>query len=439
MPKGASKRKAEPESEAKDCSENKKSKPCDNDKEAQLLGVMLEYHMNEDGAINFAKFASDLGIHKGNKAFGAAWKASKENGTIEEFEKGYVISKKGIAQASTPEYKEFLKDKNFVAQNNDEYQERIKKKLSETGLKIFDLLQKHGPLSRYALAGMLRSKPGSKTFFYAEQNLRKKGYIEQDPQDKKKKRLSNKAFRTPEDRPVPVHLDAKVLAEAIRYATTKNKDSNDDSKDSKESATKSTKAQGKDEVANRKRFAKKHRAQVKEDNPAMGKSEVRKKLLEMWRDLSDEEKEEFQMSEDAKDANSDKEPDDTTVESTKNEPKQESDEEVKQEEDKDASNRKDTADTVKKEDIKTEAEETTEDKSSVEEEPTKNDDTGEGDRELVDSTKKEAVKSDVTSIKDKALDDMGDVGEEIKKQDVDDCCNLLDIDMPDQVVEDTKS
>lgn len=400
MPKGASKRKPEPESEAKDCSENKKSKPCDNDKEAQLLGVMLEYHMNEDGAINFAKFASDLGIHKGNKAFGAAWKASKENGTIEEFEKGYVISKKGIAQASTPEYKEFLKDKNFVAQNNDEYQERIKKKLSETGLKIFDLLQKHGPLSRYALAGMLRSKPGSKTFFYAEQNLRKKGYIEQDPQDKKKKRLSNKAFRTPEDRPVPVDLDAKVLAEAIRYATTKNKDSNDDSKDSKESATKSTKAKG---------------------------------------DLSDEEKEEFQISEDAKDANSDKEPDDTTAESTKNEPKQESDEEVKHEEDKDASNRKDTADTVKKENTKTEAEETTEDKSSVEEEPTKNDDTGEGDRELVDSTKKEAVKSDVTSIKDKALDDMGDVGEEIKKQDVDDCCNLLDIDMPDQLVEDTKS
>ena len=415
-----------------------------------MLGAMLTYHMNEDGPINFAKFANDLGIHKGNKAFGTAWKYAKENGTIEEREKGFVISEKGIAQASTPEYREFLKDKNFVPQNNDEHQERIKKRLNETGIKIFDLLQKHGPLSRFALAGMFRSKPGSKTFFYAEQTLRKKGYIEQDPQDKKKKRLSDKAFRKPEDRPIPVELDAKVVAEAIRYASTKNKDSSDDSQGSKESAMNSKKAKDKDELAIRKRFTKKYGAKVKEENPGIDKSELKKKLSGMWRALSEEEKEEFRMSEDTKDEKNGKKPENVTAESTKKEPKQELEEEVKPEGDMDESKSKGTTDTIKKEDTKAEVEETTDemDKSSAnpstkeeeeEEEATKNDDIGEDDRELVDSTKKEAVKSDVTTTKDKVLDAMGDVGEEIKKQDLEDCCNLLDIDMLDQLVEETKS
>ena len=155
--------------------------------------------------------------------------------------------------------------------------------------------------------------------------------------------ITDKAFRKPEDRPEPVEIDAEVLAEAIRYATTRNKDSNDDS--SKKKSSRKVKLQG--DIESMKLFAIDSIEQIIEKNP-----------------------EEPEASE-------------VTQETAKNIVPSSADQETSE-------------------------------------------DLGDGERKLVDSTKKEAVKSDANASNDKALEDMGDVSEAIKTEDMEDCSKLLD-------------
>ena len=190
--------------------------------EAKLLGIFLQYHMDERVDVTFEVAAVDLDCHKSNNRWRAVWKSIKDSGLIETASsgKGYQITTKGIESASTPEYREFMKEKNFVPATNEQHQERLKKRFKQKkSSAIFDLLLKHGSLSRYELAGLLGEKDRSHSFSYSLQELVKlKKFVENDPDcsgKRKKFRLSDKAFLKAEDRPQPEELDAGVLAKAV--------------------------------------------------------------------------------------------------------------------------------------------------------------------------------------------------------------------------------
>lgn len=372
---------------------SKKAKPCDDDKQAGLLGAMLGYHMREDGGITFQKLSKDLDFHKGNKAWAAVWKAAKEDKSIEEVStgKGFTISEKGIGLASTPEFEEWLKDKSFVPQTNEEHQANLRKRMNPMGLKIFDLLLKHGSLSRHALAGLLHTKPGSKGYFYAEQELRKKGIVEFDPADKKKKRLSKDAFLSPDDRPEPMELDADVLAKAETYATSKNKDSTS-AKAKKEGSAKAQKPPNAFQL-----FSRKNRASVLEEYPDI--EVAKKKLRKMWKALSAEEKEEYNVAP----SDADKEKKEETEGSTKNETNEkDNDEPIKE---KEGGPFGGFDGTVKKEDSEEETPAVVVSSDTVKFE------------ELVDSTKKETIQSEAGKTPEKKVKSKGkDIDKSFKSE-----------------------
>lgn len=224
--------------------------------EAKLLGFFLQYHMEERTEITFEIAAVDLDCHKSNNRWRAVWKSLKEQELIEAVTsgKGFHITQKGIDSAATDEYKEFVKDMNFVAATNQEHQERLKKRFKRKKASLlFDLLLKYGSLTRYELAGLAGEKDRSHNFSYSLQELRKqKKLVEVDPNSKgskgKKLRLSDKAFLTPGDRPEPELLEDKVLEKAVKDNAAPRKkrkqgDTTDESssKESKSTSSKKTK------------------------------------------------------------------------------------------------------------------------------------------------------------------------------------------------------
>lgn len=272
-------------------------KHADQEKLTTFLGKMLYYHMNGDGPVTFVRLGKELRFHERNNAWRAVWKHAKQEGLIEEQNgdeaSGWVISEHGLDLARTPEYEEFLKDQTFEAQTSDEHQAHLKKKLDSTGVKIFDLLMRHGSVAKVELAGLLNVKPGSHKFFYAEKDLRKRGYVEIDPTDKKRRRLADAAFMRPEDRPDAGGFEAGVLEKAVLYATTKNKDGNVP-REPKVRPVTEKKGQRKAGTRAYANFVNRNRAEVKGDFPDLSFGGVTKKLGGMWRALSDEEKLEYQ-------------------------------------------------------------------------------------------------------------------------------------------------
>lgn len=282
-------------------SPNKKYQAFDQEKLTQLLGMMLEYKMNENGPVKLETLGKEHGFHHRSKNHLSAWKYMRAEHLIVEAGKNeWVISEKGVDLVKTPEYEEYLRDKSFQPKSPEEHLEHIKKKimgmkktsgncsseqaLRKTGIRIFDQLLEYGPLTRQELAGLIGVKPGSHSFSYALSELLRLEYVEQDPLDRKKVRLSDRAFMRPEERPEPNALDPKKLEEAFKYATTRNKD------DPKLCKTKKTFSPGNDQSF--KNFAKSHRPIIKKENPGLKSGAITSMLHDMWLALSDDKKNE---------------------------------------------------------------------------------------------------------------------------------------------------
>ena len=121
-----------------------------------------------------------------------------------------------------------LKDLNFVAQSNEDHQQRLKKRMiNETGPKIFDLLLKYGSLRRLELAGLLETCEGSHKFSYALKDLRDKGLVDVASKTSKitKLKLTDDAFlNASEDRPKDtIELSTKESEYAVWRAMRKTK------------------------------------------------------------------------------------------------------------------------------------------------------------------------------------------------------------------------
>lgn len=239
MAKG--KRKAEPDNTTGDCDlqngSRKKKEGSTGDREDKLLGYIMQCLLRGDEAASFRKCSQDMGFMERTTTMRNAWKALIDGGLIEPCTAGspvytsdHKLTEAGKEHASTPEYQEYIKDLNFVPTTNEDHQQKLKKKLiNKQGVHIFDLLLRHGSLTRRELAGLIGTNDRSHTFSYAHQQLKKKlELIEEDSTSgcKGKLRLSDKAFlpnHRPEIESTPPEEIEKLIDETTNKARSTKK------------------------------------------------------------------------------------------------------------------------------------------------------------------------------------------------------------------------
>jgi hypothetical protein len=193
------------------------------EREDQLLGAMMQYLMQGKEGVSFKQLSKDLKFMERTKSWRNSWKvligdkhyieASAESSAM--FSDDYQLTQAGKDHASTPEYQEFLQEMNFAPQSNEEFQERLKKRLlNDKAREMFDALLKYGCLSRKELSTIIGVNDRSHAFSYGLRSLKEKDLVTHESNGKGKKiKLTNEAFLDPEDRPVPVDLASNVLAE----------------------------------------------------------------------------------------------------------------------------------------------------------------------------------------------------------------------------------
>ena len=199
----------------------------------------MSYIMKGKDSVSFKQLSKDLGFMERTKTWRNSWRALLETKKlIEPIEAGasvftgeFQLTAAGKEHASTPEYKEYLQELNFCPQSNTEHQERIKKRLvNKKAIQIFDLLTKHGSLSRKELSVLLKCNDRSHNFSYGLQDLREnKKLVEKDGG---KFRLTDEAFLDPDsDRPEPVAVDPNDLAEGEAHIASKKRSSGNQKQD----------------------------------------------------------------------------------------------------------------------------------------------------------------------------------------------------------------
>jgi hypothetical protein len=88
--------------------------------------------------------------------------------------------------------------------------------MNNRAVQIFDLLLKHGSLTRKELAATIGISDRGGPFSYGLRHLKQLGFIvvaKISRRGKKKLVLSDKAFVKPEDRPEPIPIDPKTMSE----------------------------------------------------------------------------------------------------------------------------------------------------------------------------------------------------------------------------------
>jgi len=190
--------------------------------DAKILSVMFGYHMDHKANVTVDDVANGLGLHVRHKLFRNQWGILKNTRNLigkSTSGNGLVLTKKGLDEATTPEYKEYLKDMAIVPKTNAEHQEKIKKYLKKSkSAAIFDFLLMYGSLSNAELSALVGQNARSHAYFYSLKELRAKGYVEIDPNSKgkeKKFRLTEKSFKTKEDRPNETDINTKELAKLV--------------------------------------------------------------------------------------------------------------------------------------------------------------------------------------------------------------------------------
>ena len=154
--------------------------------EDKILSVMMQKLTQGTKTVTFEKVSNAVGFHIRSKGYVAAWKnLINELKYVEPATDGapittgeHQLTEAGIDFASTDEYKETVKDLNYVAKTTEDHQERLKKRmLNKYARGIFDLLLKHGNLDRYEMAGILKTKSGSHGFSYGLKKLKDDGIV----------------------------------------------------------------------------------------------------------------------------------------------------------------------------------------------------------------------------------------------------------------------
>lgn len=184
-----------------------------NEKEKEMAGkilkVMFQCHMEERFDITIDDVANQVGVHKRTRSFREPWSSLRKANLIGpgSKKKGLRLTEEGLKEATTPEYKEMMKELSMKPKTNKEHQERIKKYLQKPkAAEMYDLLHTYGSLTKDDLSALIGQNKRSHGYHYSFNELKAKHYIEEDPDSKDNKmnkfRLSDKCFLNPkEDRP----------------------------------------------------------------------------------------------------------------------------------------------------------------------------------------------------------------------------------------------
>ncbi|CAB9527438.1 expressed unknown protein [Seminavis robusta] len=187
--------------------------------EVLLSQLMEKYLMDEESGASFTDILSGLGMNDRNTGWRKAWQGLNDDGLIEQVEKksafytgDFRLTEKGRDEASTDELKQVMKAAHGTkTKTNEDLHKRIKGKLmNQRGEQIFDLLLKHGALSRKELAKHLKISDTGAYFSYALKQLKELGYAEDVPGEGgkgKKVKLTNESFVDP-----PVQEEAQSKA-----------------------------------------------------------------------------------------------------------------------------------------------------------------------------------------------------------------------------------
>ena len=104
--------------------------------EEKFIGAMLKYEMHGKDTTTFTQLSKDFGFMDRSKGPRKMWLNLIDRDLIEPTEGSksvytgdYKLTTKGKDLGATPEYLAFVAEMNFVPEDNEQHQERIKKKL----------------------------------------------------------------------------------------------------------------------------------------------------------------------------------------------------------------------------------------------------------------------------------------------------------------------
>lgn len=193
--------------------------------DGKILKVMLRFHVEKRFNAKVDDVANQLGVHVRTSSFRNRWCIMKnEKNFIGPGEaRGVRLTGEGLKEATSPEYKEMMKEILLRPKTNKEHQDRIKKYLKKPKSRmIFDLLLEFNRLNKTELAKLVRLHIRTRGFTDSLAELRAKTYIEKD--GNKEFYLTNKCFLNGKDNCSVECIDNKKLAPAIAEGTAQIED-----------------------------------------------------------------------------------------------------------------------------------------------------------------------------------------------------------------------
>lgn len=96
-------------------------------REDKLLGAMLAYEMKGKHTASFVQLSRDLDFHERTKIWRSSWKSLMDDrgfielaaGASSVFNGECLMTQAGKEHAATDEYREFIKEMDFVPQDNE--------------------------------------------------------------------------------------------------------------------------------------------------------------------------------------------------------------------------------------------------------------------------------------------------------------------------------
>ena len=146
--------------------------------------------------------------------------SSQKGGGNGTFTSRYELTEKGEDHCECPRLRAMKLKIETKAKTSAEQHDKIRKLcMNNRAVAIFDLLLKHGSLTRRELAATVGISDRGAPFSYGLRQLKKLGYIVVDEKiairGKKSLMLSDKVFLDPKDRPEPVLIDAERMSANI--------------------------------------------------------------------------------------------------------------------------------------------------------------------------------------------------------------------------------
>ena len=132
------------------------------------------------------------------------------------FTGNYELTDKGEDRAGSPEQKAIKRLMETTVNTTAQEHDRVRKLcMNNRAVEIFDLLLKHGSLTRKELAATIGISDRGGPFSYGLRQLKRLGYIVVDEKNaqrgKKLLVISDKAFMNPKDRPEPLQIDPETM------------------------------------------------------------------------------------------------------------------------------------------------------------------------------------------------------------------------------------